>query len=203
MIATLAPRRLAVLALGAALAAGCARFRRHPAPLTPAVALSAGAIAASEWPLARAAAHQAAVGGKFTRADSILRAFSASYPGTESAADALFYRSFYKLDPAVETTAPAENVREARQGLEAYIAGGPMLPHYAEAITLRRIAAHLDSLHVAAAADPVRAPLGVAPTQTVRDTLKMRDDEILRLKADLDQMKSEMERLRRRLTPRP
>ena len=198
MTALPAPRRLVLIALGVALTASCARFQRHRAPVAPPPPPSAAEVAASEWPLARAAAHQAAVGGKFTRVDSILRAFSASYPGTESAADALFYRSFYKLDPALETTAPAENVREARQGLEAYIAGGAMQPHYAEALTLRRIAAHLDSLHTAA--DQVRPVLG---TQTARDTLKLRDDEILRLKAELEQTKSEMERLRRRLTPRP
>jgi len=190
--------RLRALLASVLVAVGCAHFRHAPPP--PPSAPSAGAVAASEWPLARSAAQQAAIGGRFERADSVLRAFAASYPGTEASAEALFFRAFYKLDPAIETSAAPEATREARLALDAYIAGGALQPHYAEALTLRRIAAHLDSLHtnVLEAVRPT-----VLGTSGVRDTLKLRDDEITRLRAELEQTRSEMDRLRRRLTPRP
>lgn len=181
---------LALVALGA----GCTPFRTHRVDVP-----DAGSIAASEWPIARTAAQQAAVRGNYARADSILRAFTASYPGTEAASDALFYRGVFRLDLEGDSARSSENAREARAALDAYLAGGPMQQHYAEALTLRRLASQLDSLHTIV---PVPPPV-VLGTQSTRDTLRARDDEIVRLRAELDQTKAELDRLRRRLTPRP
>lgn len=179
------------------LAAACSHVA--PAPAAPPQPPSAAAIAASAWPVARTAAEQAAIAGRFQRADSVLRAFSASYPGTEASAEALFFRAFYKLDPAVEGPAALDATREARAALDAYIAGGPLLAHYAEALTLRRLTGHLDSLHtiVPEIARPVATPAGV------RDTLRLREEELARLRVEREQMQAELDRLRRRLRPRP
>jgi hypothetical protein len=192
--------RLAIFASAVALGTGsasCTGLAHHPPPPP-----DPATVAAGEWPEARRVALNFALSKDQARADSVLRAFAARFPGTEASAETLFYRALFRLDPAGEGNVPAEALREARARLEAYIAGGPSLPHYGEAVILRRVTGHLDSLH--STEQTVRTYVGnVSPTgiAELRDTLKTRDDELARVKAELDQTKAELDRIRRRLAP--
>ena len=196
---TAAARRRAgavLLALAPSVTAGaCTRLRHEPPPR---VAVSPSSLAAGDWPAARDSARQAILRRDFARADSQLRAFAARYPGTDAAAETGYWRALLRLDPAAEGLVSRDQVREARAELDAYIAGGPRRSSFAEATVLRRLAGHLDSLH--STADAVRAMIG---TPASRDSARARDEELARLRAELDQTKAELDRIRRRVSPRP
>jgi hypothetical protein len=199
------PRIVGRLALAASLALGGCRLFGRPTPPAP----PPETAAAAEWPYALRGALNAALVRDFPRADSVLRAFSAKFPGTPPAAETVFYRALFRLDPATEsTTEPLPRIREARTGLDAYVAGGPTLPRYVEAVLLRRLAGHLDSLHATfeVLSRGVTATPGVlvspgALAVTLRDTVRARDEEIIRLRSELEQSRAELDRIRRRLTP--
>ncbi|WP_148306343.1 hypothetical protein [Gemmatirosa kalamazoonensis] len=194
-------RRLTMFALSAvALLApeACSLHRRPPAPLDPA------ADAAAQWPEARRIAQNFALARAFADADSTLRAFAARFPGTPSAAETVYWRALVRLDPTSDEQPSAEVLRDVRTWLDAYIAGGPLQEHYVDAVVLRRIATRFDSLRMAADTRPVpvaAAPAIVNGNLVARDSLKVRDDEIQRLRQELDQAKAELERIRRRLAP--
>jgi hypothetical protein len=199
------PARVAIAALVCAALGACSLFgRRATPPDAPEVE------AAGEWPEVSRAAGNAALVRDYPRADSILRAFAGRYTGTPQTAETVFLRSLYRLDPATESNvAPIPRIREARTGLDAYIAGGPTLPRYVEAVILRRLAGHIDSLHstldavvpnVLSAPDPV-AGGAAAAMLGLRDSLRLRDEELLRLRTELEQTKGELDRIRRRLAP--
>lgn len=198
-------RPLAGLVVGAALLSGaCSLVGRKPVrPAEPA------ALAQSDWPEALRSALNFVLVRDFTRADSTMRAFAARYPGTPLSSETVFYRALFRLDPNVEVNAPAEVLREARAGFDAYIAGGPTQPHYGESVLLRRLTGHLDSLHATeSAVRAMTSPTAVAPTgvlpgaaAALRDSMRVRDDEITRLRTELDQTKAELDRIRRRLAP--
>jgi len=61
---------------------------------------------------------------------------------------------------------------------------------------IRRLLLQNDSLRVAVAAERISAAVLVP-----RDSLKPRDDEVVRLRAELEQTRAELDRVRRRLAP--
>jgi hypothetical protein len=189
--------RATVVAAVACLSLGaCSLNRRAPKPTDPAL------VAAQEWPEARRMALNAALVHDVNTADSVLRAFGARFPGTTPAADAVYLRAFIRLDPVGDAVPSAETLRTARSLLDSYIAGGPLQEHYVESVLLRRVIGRLDSLRPAPPPEPVREVTSSSAGTVARDSLRLRDDEIARLRAELESTKAELERIRRRLAPR-
>lgn len=204
MIASAPARRTALAAfLLLGTSAGCARIQamRGHAP-APEPAAASAPRPASEWPGTLRAAQAAARTNDFARADSLLRAFSERHTGSAESAEAAYWRGLLFLDPA----SPGSSTRLALTELEAYRAGGNIQPRFTEATTLRRLALHLDSLRAAlSTARTAAATLAAAGTGMIaRDSVRTRDEELARLRTELDQTKAELDRIRRRLAaPRP
>lgn len=198
---TRAPSRARAVALVTLAAAGCASpppivsLPPRPAPTTDA--------AHAEWPREFAIAQAAALRLEFVAADSVLRAFSTRFPGTPQSSDAVFWRAVFRLDPAAAAgDSTRDGIRDAVAAFDAYLAGGPAQPRFAEAASLRRIAGQVDSLR---AQPSPRAPVPAVPPTPAsadRDSLRVRDEEITRLRQELQETRAELERIRRRLAPR-
>ncbi|MFN8670337.1 MAG: hypothetical protein U0164_24370 [Gemmatimonadaceae bacterium] len=169
------------------LAVACQR----PAPPPPVVATIAPVAAPpiSPWPGTLANALRAAEVGKFDDAEGILSQFSVEHAGTPDGAESDFWRALLKTDPNNRKATP----RESMALYDAYLSGGPSMTRYAEAQMLRRFVEVLDSTRTLVAT--MRA------SYESRD--KGRDDEIRRLNDALDRTTAELERIKRRLTPKP
>ena len=144
---------------------------RRPAFLRPA--------AEREWPAAYLSAQAAADRGAFGDADRALSEFASAYPNTAAALESGYWRAVYKLDPGNKDA----NTREAITGLDRYLAA-PDGNHRGEATTLRRLAGQLLSLDRALnqkADEPAR------------------DEELKKLRDELQATKEELERIKRRL----
>jgi len=76
---------------------------------------------------------------------------------------------------------------------DAYLSGGATLPRYAEAIILRRVVESLDSTR----------SLLTTMRNSAESREKTRDEEIRRLNDLLDRTTAELERIKRRLVPKP
>jgi hypothetical protein len=127
--------------------------------------------------------------GRYAAADSILASFAALYPGTPEADETAFWRALLRADPAL----PTDSVSQVIGALDAYLTG-ERAPHRVEAAVVRRLLALVDSLRTANAAQHAAAE--------ARD--KSRDEEVNRLKEELQRSQAELERIKRRLgTPRP
>lgn len=179
---------LGALIAGATLSAGACRAFRPAPPAWEADSL--GSAAERLWPTTRDAAEQLARRGAHAQADSVLGAFRARFAGTGPAADALFLRGLLRADPG-NAAAPT---RDALDDLAAYAAGGPSLPHHAQAEVVRRLVVQRDSLRRAAAYE--RSALAAL---VPRDSLAARDAELERLRQELERTRTELERVRRRL----
>ena len=187
------PARRAAAAVALLLvSAACALPRAEP-PRAPTPAEQSRA----EWPRELALAQAAATRREFALADSVLRVFSARFPGTIESADATFWRALLRLDPTAPRDGERDPLRDAAAGLDAYLAGGPIQPRFVEATTLRRLVSLFDSLRVSAGASR-----GLPSATGLRDSIKTRDDEIARLTKQLEETTAELERIRRRLAPR-
>ncbi len=185
------PALAALAALGAAFAAGCRSAPPAPPPPPPPPETFAD-VAARRWAAARDTVAELRSRGEDAQADSVLGRFRAEFPGTPAAIDALFQRALLRADPASRARAP----QAAMDDLDAYAAGGPLHVHGAEAHVIRRLVADADSVRVAAAAERAAAAVLIP-----RDSLRPRDEEIARLRAELEQTKAELDRVRRRLAP--
>jgi hypothetical protein len=142
--------------------------------------------------------------GRYASADSALTAFRLRWPGTIAAAEVLYWRGLLRLDPVN----PATSTRDGLADLEAYRSGGPLHARSLEAHVLRRLVRQADSLRAAsayersaAATSPVAASPAAALPSAWRDTVRTRDEEIARMRAELETSQAELERLRRRLKP--
>jgi hypothetical protein len=172
------------------LALGCHRTVMLP----PAVAVATlSSSAAREWGTLRDSAQALARAGEHARADSLLSAFRDRYPGTPASSDALLWRGLLRADPASRV----QSTRAAASDLEAYESGGTFNPFATQTPVIRRLLAQVDSLRLAVAAERNAASVLIP-----RDSLKPRDDEVLRLRAELEQARAELDRVRRRLAPR-
>lgn len=180
----------ASLAMPLALALGiaCRPAAPPPAPLPVPVVLPA-APPLSPWVGTLARALREAENGRFEEAERLLAEFSVANAGTPDGAESDFWRALLKTDPANRDVTP----RESMALYDAYLGGGPALPRYAEALILRRVVESMDSTRVLLAT--VRA--------SAEARQKSRDDEIRRLNDLVDRTTAELERIKRRLAPKP
>jgi hypothetical protein len=185
-----AARRLAValtMALAAALPA--CKSPRPTSPLLPAATL--------HWPATLADAQKAAADGRYEDAGRALTGFMTTYAESPEAAEARYWQALFTLDPANRQG----SAHTAVSDLDAYLAFPGALQHRTEGEALRRVAALVDTLWAAAQAAPkVIAPV---PAPVDASVLKAREDEIARLRDSLSKTAAELERVRKRLAPRP
>ena len=154
------------------------------------------AVSASrEWTITRETTDALLRRGEHSQADSVLTAFRARFPGTPASSDALFQRALLRADPASRVHA----TRDAIADLRAYEAGGALQPNFVAAGVMRRVLGQIDSLRTVAGT--VRATVVAPVTIDYRDSLKVRDEELARLKLDIEQTRAELDRVRRRLAP--
>jgi outer membrane protein assembly factor BamD (BamD/ComL family) len=153
------------------------------------------------WPGALAAGRAALAARSFARADSVFAAFVQTHPGTPAAIEAGYWRAVVALDPLNATSSTAA----ALAALDAYAAADPARPHAEEAAALRGLAGLVDSLRLALGYERSAAAAGAAAAAAARaalvprDTLRARDDELARLRAELEAVRAELGRVRRRL----
>jgi hypothetical protein len=175
------------LSLALALSLG-ACTTAQPRLAEPAPALTARA----EWAPWLLQASQEAGAGNYAVADKLLTDYGTRYPASPEAAEAMYWRALYKMDPSNPVSAP----HDAAVLLEGYLASGTTT-HRAEAQTLRRVASSMETqVHP------------VSPTTTKTDVVKVddkaRDDELARLRDELSRANAELERIKRRLAqPKP
>jgi hypothetical protein len=140
------------------------------------------------WPAAFLSAQSAAAGGRYADADRMLADFARAYPDTPEADESLYWRAVFKLDPANEEA----NTRDAIAGLDAYLDSQRGSVHRGEALTMRRLAQQMLALDRALNVKPG------APTD------RTRDEEVQKLRDELQATKDELERIKRRLAaPKP
>jgi hypothetical protein len=198
-------RRAAAACGWAAVAAVTACAGVAPPPPPPAE--PPGAAAERAWPAVLAASRTAAAARDFRAAESTLVAFARRHPDSVAGAEATYHWALLRLDPAQ---------RGADRGgvlavLDAYRGGDPGRPHAAEAAVLRSLIVQQDSLRSvltaerAAAAAATTAAVGARAGLVPRDSLRVRDEEIARLRIEAATAQAELDRVRRRLggTPGP
>ena len=183
--------RLAIgVVLATGVAAGC---RPRPAPLPEPVRREVEppplAPVLSPWPGTLASALRAAESGRYDTADRALLDFSLKNARTPEGAESDFWRALLKLDPANANV----TVREQLALLDGYLGNGPSAPRYAEALILRR---------VVEASDSTRALLATLRSSSEARE-KARDEEIRRLNELYDRTAAELDRIKRRLAPKP
>ena len=136
-----------------------------------------------------AAVQAAADSGQFATADSILTAFEHVEAGSADASESAFWRAMLRADPRNPAFEPAE----ARRGIEAYLAA-PNPRRRTEAGVMLRMLDLADSLRVVQAAQRSSAE--------TRD--RARDEEVQKLRDDLQRTQAELDRIKRRLgSPKP
>jgi hypothetical protein len=135
-----------------------------------------------EWPGAYIAAQAAADRGAYGDADKMLADFAASHANTPEALECGYWRAVYRLDPSNKDA----STRDAIAGLDKYLTA-PNGTHRGEATTLRHIAAQL-------------LALDKALNQKADDSATTaRDEEVKKLREELESTKDELERIKRRL----
>lgn len=169
-----------ILALGACSTAQPRLAEPAPAP-----------TARSEWAMWQLQASKEASAGSFSVADKLLGDFGARYPASPEAAEAMYWRALYKLDPGNPVSAP----HDASVLLDGYLASG-ITAHRAEAQTLRRVANSLET--------QARAATPAVKTDVVKVDDRARDEELAHLREELARANAELERIKRRLAqPKP
>lgn len=138
--------------------------------------------ASRDWPAAYLAAQAAADRGSYADADKLLADFASAHPNTAEARESGYWRAVYKLDPSNKDANP----RDAIAALDRYLAA-PGGTNRGEATTLRHIAGQLLSLDRA---------LNQKPDEAAAST---RDEEVKKLRDELQATKDELERIKRRL----
>lgn len=148
-------------------------------------------------------ARQQALVGRYAEADRALARFSEQHPGTDEAVETNYWRAVMRLDQGNREAATPT----ALSLLDRYIATNASLPHRLEALTLRHLASQLDAaarLAAANVATPTSATHASIPSSIAAPDLKVRDDEIQRLRDELAKANDELDRIKRRLaTPKP
>ncbi|MDQ2665945.1 MAG: hypothetical protein M3Z05_08040 [Gemmatimonadota bacterium] len=170
-------------ALGLALSA-CATTTPRLAEPSP--------TARADWTSWLLQASQEATAGNYAVADKLLTEYEARYPASPEAAEAMYWRALYKMDPSSPVAAP----HDAAVLLDGYLASG-ITTHRTEAQTLRRVASSLDAQGRSVTPAPVKA-------EGVKVDDKAREEEMARLREELSRANAELERIKRRLAqPKP
>jgi hypothetical protein len=127
--------------------------------------------------------------GRFGTADSILAAFERSEPESPDVKESAFWRALLRADPHN----PAFSPSDARSALEGYRATSGAR-HRVEATVMLRMLALSDSLRTAQAAQ----------RSTAESRERARDEELQRLRDELQRTQAELDRIKRRLgSPKP
>lgn len=144
---------------------------------------------------AMAQAAQEVAAGRYGIADKLLSDYAARYPATTEAADAMYWRALYRLDPGNLNSSP----REAVQLLDGYIASNNGT-HKSDAQALRRVASAIDARAIAAANSTSVLP----KTDPLKPDDRTKDEELQRVREELAKANAELERIKRRLAqPKP
>ena len=115
----------------------------------------------------------------------MLADFARSYPGSAEAQECTYWRAVYKLDPSNKSA----NAKDALAGFDAYLNASSTGTHRGEATTMKRLAQQLLSLDRALSSKPTDKP---------------RDEEVQKLRDELQATKDELELIKRRLSaPKP
>ena len=177
-------RRAAISLAGMLIVSACSPARSHVVEPAPAPH--------SEWNAWLLQASQEAAGGNFSVADRLLTDYSTRYPATPEAAESMYWRALFKLDPSNPAGAP----KDALVLLDGYLASGTTV-HRAEAQTLRRVAISIDAARSVAASTPPK-------TEVVKVDDRAQTEELARLRDELARANAELERIKRRLAqPKP
>ena len=145
--------------------------------------------AESPWVGTLAAAQAAVDSGRFATADSILAAFERSEPDSPDAGESTFWRAMLRADPRNPAFAPAD----ARAALDAYLAT-PNPRRRTEATVMLRMLALSDSIRA----------LHTAQRSATEARDRAREEEMQKLRDDLQRTQAELDRIKRRLgNPKP
>lgn len=201
-------------ARAARVAAACAFVLVSSSCITLRRPLFMEASSVRDWPPVLDLARRQAAEGKFGSADTTLMNFAIQYPSSNEAAETMYWRALFKLDPSNR----ASSFTAAVASLDAYLAAEKKRKHVDEAATLRRVAGQMDGLNklaanalvqpkdtVTAAPGVPKVP-GVEPKPAVPDATAANiaaEAEIKRLKDELAKANAELERIRRRLAQPP
>ena len=177
------------LTAGLLVLASCQHRRpAAPPPVVDTVAVPSPPPEAP-WTRTMAAVQAAADSGQFATADSILTAFDHVDAGSGDASESAFWRAMLRADPRN----PAFEPVEARRGIEAYLAA-PNPRRRTEAGVMLRMLDLADSLRAVQAAQRSSAE--------ARD--RARDEEVQKLRDDLQRTQAELDRIKKRLgSPKP
>jgi ribosomal protein S6 len=182
-------RRRALALTGLALAlslGGCATTVRRSMP-----------PASGAWINALGTAKEAVADGRYSDADRTLQDFILAYVGADEAREAAYWRALFTLDPANR----GGDTRSAEKQLDDYLSDTASTLHRTEAVTLRRLAATIDSLGRThrismSSSDAARAEQAELADQREAELQK----EIQRLKEQLEKTTAELERIKKRLS---
>ena len=133
-----------------------------------------------------AAVRVAVDSGRFSDADSMLTEFERSEPGTRDASESAFWRAMLRADPRNPAFTPAS----ARAALQEYLASSTA-DRRTDAEVLLRLLDLSDSLRTAQATQRTATEL--------RD--RTRDEELQKLRDELQRTQAELDRIKRRLGP--
>lgn len=178
-------RTAAALLISLVVTGGC--VRQPPPPLPPPVELPVPEI--DPWPGILAQAQRLVEAGDYDAADRVLARYALEHQGSPEGAEADFWRALFKVDPFNRGV----TTRMKLAALDTYLHGGPSMPRYMEVLILRRLVETIDSTRAVVAA--------VQDSAQARSSA--RDEEVRRISEELDKAVAELERIRRRLAPRP
>jgi hypothetical protein len=173
------------LAASLVLVVACASPPLRPPPPPPPTPIRE----ISPWPGVLVRIQRLVDAGRYEEADVVLADFAVKNQGTAEGAEADFWRALLKADPLN----PETSVREQLAALDTYLNGGPEMPRYVEAQVLRRLVEAVDSTRA----------LVVAVRAAAEARAQAKNDEVKRLSDELEKAVAELERIRRRLAPRP
>lgn len=180
-------KRYALAALGLALGlGGCATTVHRSMPPV-----------SNEWINTLGAAKEAVADGRYSDADRTLQDFMLAYAGEDEAREAAYWRALFTLDPSNR----GGDTRNAEKQLEEYLSDTATTLHRTEAVTLRRLAATIDSIGRThrisiSSSDAARAEQAEQAEQREAELQK----EIQRLKDQLEKTTAELERIKKRLS---
>lgn len=142
----------------------------------------------SAWEIARDSAHDLVAAGRFEDAKRVLASFTLVSASSDETAEAEFQRALLEANPANA----GGSMRDATSLLARYLTRGPTAPHAQEAAIVHALVLTSDSL---------RLLLTLTRQQSeLRD--KAAADELAKRSADLDSVRAELERIKRRLSGR-